>query len=235
MAGSHDILHSPSQQDPMLTARLEALCALAEKTSDRIMVVDRNLTIVYANHAALKESLITPSAIRPAKCYEACLQRTDPCLQCPAEEVFESGEVCTVPCTVGGEGLSCSMHQAYPLITQDGITDSVLVLFSNLKKPSPTLTNTQFPAAESRAKSTADSQKLGELVGISDPMQKLFTLIRLVSDSQATVLLLGESGTGKELVARTIHQLSDRRSQPFIVVDCGALPSPCWKVNYSVM
>lgn len=55
-------------------------------------------------------------------------------------------------------------------------------------------------------------------------MRQLFDMIRLVANSQATVLLQGESGTGKELVARTIHDLSFRRNRPFVVVDCGALP-----------
>jgi two-component system response regulator AtoC len=48
-------------------------------------------------------------------------------------------------------------------------------------------------------------------------------MIKLVADSQATVLLQGESGTGKELAARTIHRLSYRRDQPLVVVDCGSL------------
>ncbi|MEK7293739.1 MAG: sigma-54 dependent transcriptional regulator, partial [Nitrospirota bacterium] len=49
-------------------------------------------------------------------------------------------------------------------------------------------------------------------------------MIKLVADSQATVLLQGESGTGKELAAKTIHQHSYRRDQPLVVVDCGSLP-----------
>jgi len=65
---------------------------------------------------------------------------------------------------------------------------------------------------------------LGDLIGQSAPMRQLFEMIRLVADSQATVLLQGESGTGKELVARTIHHLSYRRNRPFVVVDCGSLP-----------
>jgi two-component system response regulator AtoC len=64
----------------------------------------------------------------------------------------------------------------------------------------------------------------GNLIGQSAPMRQLFEMIKLVADSQATVLLQGESGTGKELAARTIHRLSYRRDNPFVVVDCGSLP-----------
>ncbi len=63
----------------------------------------------------------------------------------------------------------------------------------------------------------------GSLVGNGEPMQKLVGLIRKAATSETTVLITGESGTGKELVARMIHDLSPRRSAPFIVVHCAAL------------
>ena len=61
-------------------------------------------------------------------------------------------------------------------------------------------------------------------IGKSDPMQRIFSLIRQVADTASTVLVSGESGTGKELVARAIHYNSSRRSQPFVTINCGALP-----------
>ncbi|MBN2200744.1 sigma-54-dependent Fis family transcriptional regulator [bacterium] len=62
------------------------------------------------------------------------------------------------------------------------------------------------------------------IVGSSDPMQKVFDAIRMVAKSRATVLIQGASGTGKELVARAIHYNSDRRNGPFITTNCAALP-----------
>jgi len=61
------------------------------------------------------------------------------------------------------------------------------------------------------------------IVGHSQPMQRVFDILRQVSRSSATVLVLGESGTGKELVARAIHTNSDRRSGHFVAVNCAAL------------
>jgi two-component system response regulator PilR (NtrC family) len=64
------------------------------------------------------------------------------------------------------------------------------------------------------------------LIGTSEVMQKVFTLIRRVAETASTVLICGESGTGKELVARAIHYNSPRRERPFVTVNCGALPEP---------
>jgi two-component system, NtrC family, response regulator PilR len=61
-------------------------------------------------------------------------------------------------------------------------------------------------------------------IGNSEPMQKVFTIIRQVADTGSTVLITGESGTGKELVARAVHGNSARRDKPFVTVNCGALP-----------
>jgi Nif-specific regulatory protein len=63
-----------------------------------------------------------------------------------------------------------------------------------------------------------------ELVGTSRKMQEVFTAIKQVAASDATVLLRGESGTGKELVARAIHYNSPRAKGPFVRVSCAALP-----------
>jgi DNA-binding NtrC family response regulator len=65
---------------------------------------------------------------------------------------------------------------------------------------------------------------LGDLVGISPAMQRIFSLIRQVAPTSAPVLIRGESGTGKELVAREIHKCSPRCDGPFIAINAAALP-----------
>ena len=64
----------------------------------------------------------------------------------------------------------------------------------------------------------------GELVGNSDSIRTIYTLIEQVAPSSASVLITGESGTGKELVARTIHNMSPRRDKPFVAINCSAIP-----------
>jgi two-component system, NtrC family, response regulator PilR len=63
-----------------------------------------------------------------------------------------------------------------------------------------------------------------ELIGRSEPMRKLISLLERIAPSQANVLIQGESGTGKELVAKALHFNSGRKDKPFIAINCGAIP-----------
>ena len=66
--------------------------------------------------------------------------------------------------------------------------------------------------------------QFGQLVGRSAQMRHVFALLERAAQSKATLLLEGETGTGKEAAAESVHQASDRRDKPFVVVDCSALP-----------
>jgi DNA-binding NtrC family response regulator len=65
---------------------------------------------------------------------------------------------------------------------------------------------------------------LGDLVGTSEPIRRVFSLIHQVAPTSASVLITGESGTGKERVAAAIHKLSARAAGPFVAINCAALP-----------
>ena len=66
-------------------------------------------------------------------------------------------------------------------------------------------------------------EHLGELCGRSESMRRLMARVRRAALTDAAILVVGESGTGKELIARAIHDLSQRQDKPFVTVDCGAL------------
>ncbi len=66
--------------------------------------------------------------------------------------------------------------------------------------------------------------EVGDMVSRSASMRKLFDILPQVAASDATVVIEGETGTGKELLARALHNLSPRASQPFVAINCGALP-----------
>jgi len=69
-----------------------------------------------------------------------------------------------------------------------------------------------------------ERNNLRGMVGNSVVMQRAYELTRMVAVRDTTVLVTGESGTGKDLVAQEIHQISPRRKQPFVVVNCSAIP-----------
>lgn len=69
-----------------------------------------------------------------------------------------------------------------------------------------------------------DQSAMHAIVGQSRSMQVVYDLVRRVARTRTNVLILGESGTGKELVARAIHDQSERRHGPFQVINCGAIP-----------
>lgn len=65
---------------------------------------------------------------------------------------------------------------------------------------------------------------LGNFIGYSAPMQRVFKLVKKVMNTPTTVLLLGETGTGKEMLAKMIHYNSNRKNKVFVVQNCGAIP-----------
>ncbi len=63
-----------------------------------------------------------------------------------------------------------------------------------------------------------------ELLGSSEAMRRILDLVHRIANGRTTVLITGESGTGKERIAHAIHDVSDRKDKPFLVVNCGAIP-----------
>jgi DNA-binding NtrC family response regulator len=80
---------------------------------------------------------------------------------------------------------------------------------------------------EPQAKRKVDvgfSDRFGPLVGSSPRMRRVFSVLEKVSSTPLSVLIVGETGTGKELVAKAVHEASERKGGPFVVVDCGSIP-----------
>ena len=73
-------------------------------------------------------------------------------------------------------------------------------------------------------KQLRDHGAFGQMIGSGPQMRKVYQIIEQAAPTSASVLIWGESGTGKELVAQTIHQLSPRAHQPFVPINCAAIP-----------
>lgn len=108
---------------------------------------------------------------------------------------------------------------AFDLMTKPLIDEEILVAIDRA------LSQQQVIEENEQLKTQLD-QRFGRhsIVGNDYRMQKTFDMVDNIADTRATVLITGESGTGKSLIARAIHQRSNRRNGPFVEVACGALP-----------
>jgi DNA-binding NtrC family response regulator len=109
---------------------------------------------------------------------------------------------------------------------KEGASDYVLKPFDNdeLRIVVRKALGHQALIQENEHLKTALNQGFGEIIGTSDAMQSVYSLIRRIQDSQISCLVRGESGTGKELIARAIHNGGPRAGAPFVAVNCGAIP-----------
>jgi transcriptional regulator with GAF, ATPase, and Fis domain len=94
-------------------------------------------------------------------------------------------------------------------------------LFQSKTSCAPGIESGLLPSSEVLSQAV---EPLPGMMGESKAMQAVYRLSRLVSPRSTTVLVTGETGTGKELVARAIHLLSPRQGQPFVTVNCAAIP-----------
>jgi PAS domain S-box-containing protein len=188
--------------------------AILESISDGVFTVDADWRITSFNRAAEEITGVT---------------RRD-ALGRPCSEVFRSS-MCGADCA-----LRQTLDTGRPVIGQSGY----IIDAQGGRKPISVSTavlrgadGRVFGGAETfRDLSDVEALRrelegrfqVGDLVSRSPLMQRVFEVLPAIAASRSTVLILGETGTGKELVARTIHSLSPRREEPFVAVNCGALP-----------
>ncbi|HKB44208.1 MAG TPA: sigma-54 dependent transcriptional regulator [Chitinophagaceae bacterium] len=121
---------------------------------------------------------------------------------------------------------------ALDYITKPLIPDEVLnVLNKALNQTADNGTIKKIPAALSNGNGSSNKLSAKRLAGInseffigqSPAAEALYAQVDIVAATNYSIILYGESGTGKEVIAKTIHQLSDRRDKPFVAMDCGTL------------
>ena len=113
---------------------------------------------------------------------------------------------------------------AHDYITKPMIPDEVLaVLNKALNQPADENSNTGAPAKENKTTKTNGNQDPEYLEGRDAAAKHLYKQVDLVAATNFSIILYGESGTGKEVVAKTIHERSNRKGKPFVAMDCGTL------------
>jgi two-component system response regulator AtoC len=113
---------------------------------------------------------------------------------------------------------------AYDYISKPFEADEIILLLRKAEERERLFRENQSLHKQIRAGGQEPEAGLGDLVAHSRQMLDLFRTVRKIAEFKTTVLVGGESGTGKELIARAIHRLSPRSSNPFIAVNCGAIP-----------
>src|ERR671935_491086 len=108
---------------------------------------------------------------------------------------------------------------AYDYLTKPVEPQRLRILLDKIVERQDTLREVKVLRKQLREHGT-----FGRMIGSSAHMRKVYNVIEQAAPTSANVLIWGESGTGKELVAQTIHQLSPRAQQPFVPINCAAIP-----------
>jgi len=113
-------------------------------------------------------------------------------------------------------------HTGLPIVATPSPGSVCFEIVRKIERGSPVRAGTAISSAINESQ---DFQfGLPGFLGKSPSVQRLCSMVRLVAQRDTTVLITGESGTGKDVVARALHQLGTRRTKPFVVINCAAIP-----------
>jgi nitrogen regulation protein NR(I) len=121
----------------------------------------------------------------------------------------------------GDRVIKAMKYGAYEYIEKPFDIPRLMTVIEEALRSNKTDENSLFKAQVAKDKNIGDKNNM---VGESPAIKEVFKLIGRVATSDANILVVGESGTGKELVARAIHKYSDRSANPFIAINCAAIP-----------
>jgi diguanylate cyclase (GGDEF)-like protein len=181
------------------------------------------------------------SLLHQISCYQAdvieqCKQRSTMIYQCVKQKTDQSIANCyAFPIITEGRYLGCVYMQGSVDCFQIDPSDKLLVdallgqianLLERIHLESELKHHQQQEQLRLRqeVKALRSALEHANLVYCSPQMEKLLAKVQKVASTDASVLVVGETGTGKELLAQTIHSISPRASNPFVIIDCGSIP-----------
>lgn len=200
------------------------LSAIIEAFDDFIYISDADFRIIFMNKSLRERS----GAIGlNSYCYKVIHGFDKPCEWCRQSDVLSGN-------TVKGEIKSPFDNKWYsftrtPVRQIDGKVQriqTILIDITERKLAEEALSRKADVLSDENRRlrsSIKERYKFGEIIGKCSAMQSVYELILKAATSNAHIIIQGESGTGKELVAREIHNLSDRSGQRFVPVNCGAI------------
>jgi PAS domain S-box-containing protein len=193
---------------------LEHLATILDSVADGVFTVDRDMRITWFNRAAESITGFSQKEALGRPCCE--IFRSNICFSaCPVTEALTTGK------NVENREIDIldRFNRELP------ISVSASVLRDPEGRPVGGVeTFRDLSRIHALKREITGKYSFHDLLSRNPAMRRLFDILPDVAASNATVLLQGDSGTGKELFARALHDLSPRRDQPLVVVNCGALP-----------
>ena len=188
--------------------------AILESISDGVFTVDLDWRITSFNRAAESITGISRTEAIGSKCSEVF--RSSMCGEnCALQQTVNTGKPIIGKTgyiiNSGGDRIPISTSTA-ALRNAEGVLIGAAETFRDLSE------------VETLRNELKGKYRVADLTSRSHLLLQIFDVLPAIAASQSTVLILGETGTGKELMARSIHSLSPRAKNPFIAVNCGALP-----------
>ncbi len=183
--------------------------------ADGVFTVDCNWRITSFNKAAERITGVPAERAIGKRCSEVF--HADLCEQgCPIGQTLDTGdEVIDQPARIlnqRGRSVPISVSSAV-LRAEDGALLGAVETFRDLS------------TIEQLRREIQSRYTFEDIIGKSKAFQKIFAIMPDIAASESTVLIEGPSGSGKELLARAIHNLSPRHKRPYVVVNCGTLPT----------
>lgn len=191
-----------------------SLSSILDSVADGVFTVDLDWNVTYFNAAARDITGIPEGEALGRKCWE----------------VFKSS-ICDSECALKAclEQKESISNKSIYIVRPDGEKVPVSISAAPLKNESGETiggveTFRDLSDLQIIRQQIEENYTFEDIVGKSEALKKVFSILPQVAKSSSSVLITGESGTGKELFAKAIHNLSERKNSPFTVVNCGALP-----------
>jgi len=210
-------IQSPRLQNGILsmdTDHQEYLNTILDSIADGVFTIDKERSVTSFNRAAERITGFSRKEAIGRKCYEvfhASICQT----ACALEKTLRSGrEIIDLPINI---------------VSRSGETVPVSISTSVLRNKASEITGgvetfRDLSVIEELKKEITGKYTFEDIISKNHLIQKIFSNMPDIAESDSTVLLEGASGTGKELFARAVHNLSSRRDHPYVAVNCGALP-----------